>query len=337
MFGIELIELLVFFKNVGLAVAGAASFWGVVFIFFGRALKDAYEGALWHGVAQKLLWLFFPAVFFFGLMWLIIAVQACVFCVAGHEGISLAPETAYSELSFILQKQFSVFFLLELASLAVLFLFAFKRRFLFSHLRWVYGFFITLITIIYIYPWKEFGSISEAVSISLHSWHSILTLGSVITVDFIYIALRYNLRNILPKLFSFITVGIWVGLGLDFIGAGIVFGEEFVATPRTLFMQTLIGVIIINGVLLSGPIARAVLAFQKRMHAEVISLKLHRIIGISGVISLGAWSSITALDGFRSITFSYQELFLIYIVLVVFLYISREFVDKLAGRLKVWR
>jgi len=284
MFGIEVVEILLFFRQVSIAVVGATTFWGCVFLFLSKKSNNDRKSALWQGSAQKLLWVFFPSLILYGIIWVIIAITLCTFCAIGHEGISQAQEASYMPLVF--QKQFSLFLSLMLAGIAGAMGVFFSRKFLFRRLPWLYGFSFITISVILVYPWEGFYDINNSISSSIHGWHQILTLGSVLVVDFLYISLRHNLKDLLPKIFSMVSFGIWIGLGLDFLSSGLVFGDEFSLTGKTLFMQTLIGIIIVNGVLLGGPITRAILAFQRRMQTEVVSSNLHRIVGISGSISL---------------------------------------------------
>jgi len=327
MFGIEVVEILSISRQIGIAIIGAAAFWGIIFLWISKKSKDDRVSALWQGAAQKLLWIFFPALFFYGIAWVILAIQQCAFCASAHEGISYVQEV--SKMPLEMTGQFPLFFSLMFVGFIIGGLLLFAKRTIFAHLFWVYTFFLLLVSFIVIYPWTGVESIGIGVSRGLHGWHSILTLGSVVVVDFLYIALRYNLKQLLPKIFIMVSFGIWVGLGLDFLSSGIVFGDEFSLTDKTLFMQTLIGIIIINGVLLSGPFTQAILSFQRRIHAEVVSVGFHRLICISGSISLASWIAVTALDGFRSLTLAYWQLLIFYIVFIAFIYISREVLDKL--------
>jgi len=332
MFGIELIEILLFLRLVGIALAGAAAFWGSVFLLLSRRADESRQSAIWQGAAQKLLWVFFPALFLYGIMWSIIAKIQCVFCAQAHEGIFLLQNS--DGLTLSMQNQSPLFFVLMFIGL-ILFLplwFFRGRRFSLSNLSWGYGFFFIIISTILLYPWGNFESVRDNISSGLHNWHAIFTIGSVLIIDFLYIALRFSLRPLLTRIFSMITKGIWIGLGLDFISSGLIFNEGFLITDKFLFTQTLIGIIIINGVLLSGPIARAILKFQARMKSEVVSPGLHRLVGISGSLSLAAWVSNGALDGFRSLTLSYWQLVLFYIMFAGIIFLSREMFEKILRR-----
>lgn len=333
MFGIETIEVLMFFKQVGLALGGACAFWGTVFLFLSRMSQSQRPAALWQGVAQKLLLLFFPGLLLYGISWAIIAGTQCAFCVNAHEGISIAESVSRGAL--ILQKQFSLY-----ASLMFLGAFGFiawlgRPRFFLSNLAWFYGASFLLVSVIFLYPWVPLDSLRENVSLALHNFHSIFTLGSVILVDFLFIALRFNLRPYLQKIFPLITLGIWAGLGLDFINSGLIFNEAFHATGKVLFMQTLIGIVIINGVILSGPLARAIISFEQRMGANPLPMRLFNAIGISGSISLATWISITALDGFRTLTFGYLELLILYVLFIALLFLTRSIIVGVLTNIRI--
>lgn len=329
MFGIETIEVLIFFRQLGLALAGACAFWGSAFLIFSRSSNAQRPTALWQGVAQKLLLLFFPGLLLYSISWAVIAGTQCVFCLNAHEGISIAESAP--RVALVMQKQFSLY-----AALVVLGTFGFiswlrKPRFFLSNLAWFYGAYFFLISIIFLYPWAPLDSLRQNVAIALHNFHSIFTLGSVILVDFLFIALRFNLRPYLQKIFPLITLGIWGGLGLDFINSGLIFNEEFQPTDKVLFMQILIGILIVNGVILSGPLARAIISFEQRMGTSPLSTRLFNSIGISGSISLATWISITALDGFRTLTLGYFELLTLYIAFIAFLFLSRTIFEKFFG------
>jgi len=334
MFGIELIEILLFLRLIGIALAGAAAFWGFIFLLLSRKAVEDRQSALWQGAAQKLLWIFFPALFFYGVIWSIIAKMQCVFCAYAHEGIFLSQNI--DGLTLSMQNQYPLFLLLMFVGF-ILFLplwFFRGRRFSLSNLSWGYGFFFINISILLLYPWGDFESVRHNISFGLHNWHAIFTIASVLIIDFLYVTLRFSIRPLLTQIFSMITKGIWIGLGLDFISSGLIFNEGFLITDKFLFTQTLIGIIIINGVFLSGPIARIILEFQSRIKNEIISRKIHIIIGISGSLSLAAWLSNGALDSFKSLTLSYWQLSIFYVGFVAAIFISREIIDRTL--LKKW-
>lgn len=313
MFDITLIEFLLFLRQFAIASAGAAAFWGVIFLLFNK--KDGAN--TWEAVAQKLLLVFFPAFILYGVVWGALAISLCVFYVDAHEGISLAHNIR--EIGNIMVAQYYFVIALMLVGAAGIIKFFVARKFLFANLKWFYGASFILVSIILVYPWSGAESLRYGISSALHSWHSILTLGSVVVVDFLYHALRGNLRPLLPKIFSLITKAIWLGLGLDFLSSGLVFNEAFILTDKLLFTQTLIGILIINGVFLSGPLARAIVNLQKP----------DGLVSLSGAISVASWVSITALDGFRSVTLNYIELSVFYIGFIGIIFIANKILDKI--------
>jgi hypothetical protein len=321
MFGIETYEILIFLRQLGLAVAGAAAFWGSVFLFFARRAKDNRSAVLWQGVSQKLLFIFFPALFIFGIVWAGIAISLCVFCANAHEGISIAKTSA--ELMADTHGQYGLYIALMGAGILGFTALLLRPRSFYRRIDWFYLAFFIAISVFLLYPWTPLESLRYNFSSALHGWHSILTFGSVVLVDFLFIALRFNLRPYLIKIFPIITMGIWIGLGLDFISSGLIFQEEFFPADRVLVMQTLVGIIIVNGVILSGPISRAILSYQQRMRTESLPRNLSTIVGMSGAVSIAGWASITALDSFRTIIFSYWQLLLLYALFVAVLFFLR--------------
>jgi len=107
MFGIESTEVFLFIRLLGLAVLGAAAFWGCIFLFISQRTKKQEEIGLWKIAAQKLLLLFFPSILVYAVGWSILAIRQCAFCVQAHEGISIAQKT--SELASSIQAQYPFF------------------------------------------------------------------------------------------------------------------------------------------------------------------------------------------------------------------------------------
>ncbi len=326
MAGIEIHELLIFLRQFGLVISGAAAFWGAVFLLISRR-STGRKAALWHGAAQKLLWIFFPAILFYSTSSILLFVEQCLFCTYAHEGISL-PHTTGESLKMILQKQYPFFAAMFVFSLFGFVAFAFsKTRRLFLKNLWGYGFLFAAISLLLIFPWEASDLLRKSASIALHSWHSILTLGSVIVADYIFIIFGRNFLAIIPRIFRLITKGIWLGLGLDFISSALVFEEAFLPNARLFFMQTIIGILMINGAILSGPITYHLL--RLRSYKMPLPTATQRIMGISGSISLAGWLSITAVDIFRNITLSYTQLLAGYFLFVIILFTGRNIIHHL--------
>ena len=322
MFGIELTEIFILLRLVGIGVAGAAAFWGSVFVFLSRKAKKKQDAVLWSDAAQRLLWIFFPSLLFYSFMWIILAIKQCAFCVQAHEGISLVQTTGALTLS--IQNQYPVFLLLVALGVLSFLALIFVRTFLFTHLVWLYVFSFLISSLLLFHSWGSFESARQSISFGLHNWHAILTIGSVIVIDSLYLMFRTHLQPLLGRIFLMFTVGIWIGLGLDFISSGLVFQEEFVLTDKFLFAQTLIGILIINGVFLAGPLARVLVAAKTRF-----SWRFNMIMGISGSISIVGWVGNGALDIFQSLTLSYWELFGFYIAFVFIAFLIHDMLERI--------
>jgi hypothetical protein len=294
------------------------------------ASKDQANSFIWERTAKRMLPVFFVTVFIYAFMWAILAIQYCIFCIDAHEGISI-PQTL-DVLAVAMQNQFPFVVGLMLWYGLGLVSFLFFCNTLYESLTIFYGVSLILISTLLLYPWEGFD-LRHSVSFALHNWHAILTFGSVVIVDSLYMMLKGHTRLLFTKLYPLMTLGIWLGLGLDFISAGLVFEEEFHVTQKFLFSQTLIGIVIINGVILAGPLSRAVLAPYEKLKDKTldikISPKLYRISGICASISLVTWFSNGALDGFRSLTLSYGQLWIVYVFLVLSAFVGHELFEKL--------
>lgn len=311
-FGVETIEVITFFKQIGLAVSGAAALWG--FVFYKKNC---------HQLARKMLihffvWFVVGIISWFLWTWLSAAVQA-------HEGIVI-----HSKFDHILRAQaIHLPFILSAVAVAI-------ASFIWARIGHnspdklgIFYFleFILLSFVIGLPAWT--GSFSrEQIFFIGHGWHSILTLGTVVTVDFLMLNLikteemKKNAHQILPIMSKFI----WLGLGIDFLSSGLIFKEGFNLTDKFFFMQTVVGIIIINGVLLSGQYTRKILSSINNL--DKISKKWKTVFGISGAISLISWSTITLVDHFSGLTLSYVQLLSFYIFVIAIAFITDTIISQ---------
>ena len=154
------------------------------------------------------------------------------------------------------------------------------------------------------------------VSYVWHGWHSILTLGTVIVLDYLFFVCR-NKRKLLAMLtasFDRFTILILSGLAIDMMSTYVILDEALRLNDRFFFVQTVVGILLINGILLSGPLTRRAAVYMKREHD--IPKPLHVILGLAGVISLVSWNTITFLDFVPNISLSYAVLAAIYIIAI---------------------
>ena len=162
-----------------------------------------------------------------------------------------------------------------------------------------------------------------------HSFHSIFTLGTVLILDFLFLLSRPSdlLRQHIFPLFPTISKVIWVGLAIDFLSVSLVFQEALRLTPKFFFMQTVIAILILNGIWLGGPIAR------KLMHSmteggEAMTRRWMNIASIAGGLSVSSWGTITFMDSFENLPFAYWQYALGYLALIAILFLGHVVMER---------
>lgn len=302
MYGIELPNLIRFFMQVSAAIVGASSLWGFVFLH----RKNI-------GLAKIVFRIFLVGLFVFLASWFFVYSFYTAPAAFAHEGIVL--EVALDYLANGLNLTGPIVFLI--ASMGLLFfIFAGPRK---SDLFLKYGKILFFSEFLLVSTFLSFSVFSgsfdrDQLFYSLHGWHSIFTLGTVIIIDVLYImTLKSNdLRRVLYRFFPVMSAVIWVGLGLDFASVGLIIGEPVIhITDAFLFNQTVVAIIVINGALLSGRINDFLISLIKSDKVHNLSKKMGFVFGLSGSVSIVSWLTITFID-FHEITLTYAQLFTIY-------------------------
>lgn len=318
MFGIESTEILSFGRQLGLALAGAAALWGFVFTKWSKHRPSSQECLVYEWLGTKILLPFVGGSVLFLASWLLLSLGTQVFA---HEGIALEQNQEQGLLAG--QAAAPVLFLWLLSLLFSAILRQFKPAYFSRNMEWFYllqlGFMSTLMMA---FSWH--GEISRAQFFFWgHALHSIMTLGTVLVLDFLFLISKSSaiLKQHIYPLFPPISKVIWVGLGIDFLSVALVFEDAIALTPKFFFMQTIVAILIINGALLAGPIAKAMLASIKQGGTR-LAKKWERIGDIAGVVSIASWGTITLVDSFGRLTLTYLQLFGAYLVLLLLLFLS---------------
>jgi hypothetical protein len=312
MFGGSLEELLFFGRQLGFSLVGASALWG--FVFWGLHHKDrkSPECIIFDWIAEKLLVLLsFGIVVGFASFVLLQLLSPAY----AHEGIVLTLESDLWRAALQFMWPFYLAILAVFAVGAVLW--KTKRALFLEKLGIFYGIqFALAFSILSLPVWTGELNLAQ-VFFAGHSVHSIFTLGTVIVLDFLIIVSQNSqlLRQHVFPLFPTLSKVIWVGLAVDFISVILVFEDAIALTPKFFFMQTVIGILIINGVFLVGPITRKMLASVTEEGA-VLSSKWMLLASISGVISICSWSFNTFIDFFHALTFTYWHFALLYVGLL---------------------
>lgn len=331
MIGITFPELLRFFIQVSAGAAGAASLWGMVFSVIALKRKS-YENPEKRqrffqiaSILQFLFGLFF--IIFLALWWFgFLAVYPPLSM--AHEGIKINPTDDFIRIGFLFNFGFVSF--LTIIGILNLYLWKFKND---IFRKWSATlFFSQLLLLSIIIAFSAFTGqffTKEQLFYSFHNWHSILTLGSVIVVDILYISTltKDNLKRILYPFFPWISMVIWVGLGLDFLSVVLVFEEALKITPQFFLSQTVVAIIILNGLLLSERLNNILIKLVRPDGVLSLPSNLAKIASVSGAISLASWTTITFVDFFK-FNVGYLTLLTAYFLFIVFIFLIEPIVAK---------
>lgn len=327
MFGLELMDFLLFGKQLGIALAGAAALWG--FVFSQRDFHCGRDQAciIYDWIAVRIMPLFLlgvgiGSISYFGLL---MTVEA-----SAHQGITYIPSAGEVAASFpILTPLF--FVLIASAVVAI----SLPDKGGDKYANWItyfYGAMFFVCFAITSFPaWRgEFDG--RQLFYAAHGFHSIFTLGSVIVLDYLYILSKRSqlLKQHVFELFPKISAVIWFGLAFDFISSLLII-EGFEPVTKTIFMQTVIGILIINGAILSGPLARKMLSTVKPGGTDLSGF-WKWAAGIAGSISITSWLTITFVDHFDGLPFSYLEFFGIYVGVILAAFAGHTFFEWMEER-----
>lgn len=323
MLGLTFPELIRFFIQFGVAVGGAASLWGAVFSWKGRRSADP----VFKKFSELLIWLFLAGFLIFLFNWILGFVFVFAPEAAAHEGIIIYPTIDYVRQGFsanLLPVIFLTFFGLLNAHL---FFFYREKWENYSAFLWAAQFLLfSTIASLGIFT----GSLDKyQLFFSFHNWHSILTLGSVVVVDYLFLV-TFKLHTHKKSLYSFfpiISLFIWIGLGVDFLSNSLIFQEGFHISDQFLFIQTVIAIIIMNGALLSGRINDILINFNWLEKRELVNPALKRVISVSGSVSIVSWLTITFVDFFR-FSLVYWQFLALYAFFILTAYIVHDVIES---------
>ena len=320
MFGAEFYEVILFVKQFGFVLAGGAALWGLVFSRMDFACgKNAC--LIYDWIALKLFSIFIGGVILGGIGLLTGLLLAPAHA---HEGIVILPNVAETVAALLMSAP--LFLVLVVCSLAALFI---KHRDPAKFSRLLTSFFAASFVLLFILTsltaWGE--GLRENLFFIGHGFHSIFTLGSVLVLDFLFLLSRNSshLKEHIYPLFPTISKVVWAGLFFDFLSAYLIL-PEFVITQKFFFMQTVIGVLIINGVILSGPLARKLMGSIRQ--APAADEKWRTAANAAGAISITSWMTITFVDFFKNLSLAYSTLLGSYLLLILIVFSLHHLFEK---------
>jgi len=315
-FGIQFMDLVRLSQQLSLALVGAAGLWG--FIFWWKGYGELVE---------KMRVVLFASGALFFVSWVAASIINPEILYA-HEGISRAVSDervagAYTVTSF---------FVGPMVLLMAMYLGRIKKQITKDRYEGgiLIGFFVLVSALMAMSAFTDSEVFSDALFDFGHSWHSILTVATVLIIDYLFFVSyrRDHLKRMFFPFLPIMSLAIWVGLAIDFLSVQLIFRESIALTEKFFFVQTLIGIIILNGVFLSGPIARKL---RSRIMPDRIlptPEKWHLWMGIAGSISIVSWLSITALDFFPGLTLGYGALLALYTAALVVVYIIQRYLER---------
>ena len=317
MWGMEFYQLLSFVRQLGLALAGGASLWAMVFLYLAhkRKLEDS-GGIFLDWIGLRLRWLVGLGSLLAVLGWLSLMMIVPSFA---HEGVTLVTEkmdvlTAMGATSplYVILLIVAILIVRHRKNPAKLY----NEK---KGTSWLYiTSFVTASLAISYYTDLTSLPLKEVIFHMFHGFHSIFTLGTVLTLDFIFLSTQkapFVQKHIFP-FFSKISKVIWIGLSLDLLSTLLIYPEAVATTPRFFFAQSVLGILVINGILLSGVITRRMLHNIHIGHKEA-SKKWELFATIAGAISITSWASITFVDFFHGLDVKLWQLFSIYIAIII--------------------
>lgn len=320
---ITTLEILLFVRQASIALAGASALWGLYFYWVASNSESKKKEVLTR-VSHKMIEPLSVATFVFSISWFVLDAFLS-YGVRAHEGITLDPTTSQYIAGLQVTEPFVI--ALIVTFIAGLILRAANRKRFTENITLFYGTQLALATIIISLPVWTGRVDPDKIFYIGHNVHSIITLGTVLVLDFIMLLANYHdeFKIYLYPQLPAISKVIWLGLFLDFVSVAFVFETALEWTNQFFFMQTVIGILIINGILLSGPITQKLIETVKGGKVRAMPKKWNTIATISGCLSISSWVTITFTDFLKEVdTVSYTTFISVFIGFVLLSYIVYE-------------
>lgn len=310
----------------GAAIAGASALWCLIFVLKARR-SSTPEKEHFYALMHFLMPLFWVSLLVFLIGWWIAALMFFPPDIFAHGGVVEKPVYEYIKNGFNFNLVWVL--LVTVTGFAGMRVYIRKKE-LFQ--KYAIPFFLSqfvflsLILLFSVFT-KSFGK--EQIVFFLHNWHSIITLGTIVVVDFLYLLTlrRDNLKRVLYPLFPLMSAFIFMGLGIEFLSSLLIFNKELTITPQFLFNQTVIAIIVINGVFLASRINRILINLIKSDRVLTLSGSLKKMLRISASVSIVSWVTVTFID-FFNIPLVYYQFFVIYLLFIGIAYITKPFAEK---------
>lgn len=331
MFGFETTQFFRFLVQFFAVVAGASSLWGAVFAYKAKKTKDNINKESLFKISRYALYVFFICSTLFLVGWWILSIFVFPIKVFAHEGVVHSLDFPFKYIQNGLRANIFWVSLLGIINFFALIFYKTRKNisdFFKKYALYFFAIQFLLLSIIISRSafTKELNK--EQIILSLHNWHSILTLGTIVLVDlfFLFTYNKQELKKVLYSIFPLMSVAIWFGLGLDFLTSLLTVGLGFPETTQFIFNQIVVIILVFNGTLLSVRINNKLIESIKS-RVSTLSKGWKKIISISGSISITSWLTITFLD-FFDFTFSMGQFLFLYTAAILSAYFFKVFLEK---------
>lgn len=336
MYGIELAGLFRFFIQLNLVLAGATSLWCFVFLHKAKKASAPEQKENWYRLSFGLNRVLIAALLLFIISWWVGSIFVFTPEASGHEGV--VHSAAFSK--DLVQKGFqanlpwvSILTIFNAAALLIFFIKDGPKKLFWEKAHIFLGVNTALLSIILALSAFNGGFNKEQIALVLHNWHSIITLGTVLCVDILFLLTikSKELKKTLYPFYPIMSAGIWLGLGLDFIASFLLLDNGFPGAEQFIFNQAVVIILILNGALLSVGVNDALIRLvESRGEAEFEGL-MDKVVRVSGSVSIVSWVTVTFID-FFVIPLSFVQLGLAYLVLIFIAYLVKPGSEKLMSR-----
>ena len=315
-----------FFMQSGAAIAGASALWCLIFALNARR-NSVPEKEHFYALMRLLKPLFWASLLVFLVGWWAAALIFFPLDILAHEGVVEKPAYEYIKNGFNFNLVWVL--LITVTGFAGIRVYIRKKELFQKHaiLFFLLQFVFLSVILLFSAFTKSFGK--EQIVFFLHNWHSIITLGTVVVVDFLYLRTlhRDSLKRVLYPLFPLMSAFIFMGLGMEFLSSLLVFNKELTINSQFLFNQTVIAILVLNGVFLAGRINRILINLIKPDRVLLLGGPLKKMLRISASVSIVSWVTVTFIDFFE-IPLVYYQFFITYLLFIGIAYIAKPLAEK---------
>lgn len=299
---LDISELLV---ACGVAISGAAALWGWIFAYKARVNEKSQKQ--WTQLSSKMM---YPLLIGFVMMvlgWGLFSATS-PFLSYAYEGVDFAmPELDYVHLHDAGLIPFML--LIVFTALGIGYLRG-NDKIPASKFEWFYFFEFAFISLIAFIPMFIF--LEESFYLSIHAWLTIFTFGTVVLAGYLFVMVqrRPDLLDEFLETTDLINKIVWFGLGLEFLNSFTILEEQLILSPRFYFLQIIVAIIILNGVLILEPATR-------RLREKTISKGWDNALLVGGAIGFSSWFTLIFIDSMLVFPFSITNMMIIFGIFTV--------------------